>query len=223
MVKLPNLEFEQAVLLETIAAQASETASFLGADAFDPSVMAAMEAVPREAFVPDALKSRAYENRPLPIGMDQTISQPYIVAAMTHLLKLSAAARALEIGTGCGYQSAVLAEIAAEVISVEFIAELADAARTRLARLGYDNVAVHQGDGRQGWPAGAPYDGIIVTAAPDRLPKFLVAQLRAGARLVIPIGEHRRGQKLMVFEKTADGTLIESCGLPVAFVPLVGG
>jgi protein-L-isoaspartate(D-aspartate) O-methyltransferase len=209
MVKLPNLEFEQAVLLETIAAQASETASFLGADAFDPSVMAAMEAVPREAFVP--------------IGMDQTISQPYIVAAMTHLLKLSAAARALEIGTGCGYQSAVLAEIAAEVISVEFIAELADAARTRLARLGYDNVAVHQGDGRQGWPDGAPYDGIIVTAAPDRLPKFLVAQLRAGARLVIPIGEHRRGQKLMVFEKTADGTLIESCGLPVAFVPLVGG
>ena len=180
MVKLPNLEFEQAVLLETIAAQASETASFLGADAFDPSVMAAMEAVPREAFVPDALKSRAYENRPLPIGMDQTISQPYIVAAMTHLLKLSAAARALEIGTGCGYQSAVLAEIAAEVISVEFIAELADAARTRLARLGYDNVAVHQGDGRQGWPDGAPYDGIIVTAAPDRLPKFLVAQLRAG-------------------------------------------
>ena len=166
MVKLPNLEFEQAVLLETIAAQASETASFLGADAFDPSVMAAMEAVPREAFVPDALKSRAYENRPLPIGMDQTISQPYIVAAMTHLLKLSAAARALEIGTGCGYQSAVLAEIAAEVISVEFIAELADAARTRLARLGYDNVAVHQGDGRQGWPDGAPYDGIIVTAAP---------------------------------------------------------
>ncbi|MDA0656514.1 MAG: protein-L-isoaspartate(D-aspartate) O-methyltransferase [Proteobacteria bacterium] len=193
MVNSANLEAEKAALLKTIAAQASETASFLGADALDPSVMAAIEAVPREAFVPDTLQTRAYENRPLPIGMDQTISQPYIVAAMTHLLKLPAAARVLEIGTGCGYQTAILAEIAAEVVSVEFIAELADAARARLARLGYDNVAVHQGDGWRGWPDGAPYDGIIVTAAPDRLPTALVDQLRVGARLVIPIGENRRG------------------------------
>jgi protein-L-isoaspartate(D-aspartate) O-methyltransferase len=223
MRKSSKFDAEKAALLRTISTQAIETANFLGTDAFDPSVMAAMEAVPRESFVPETLQTRAYENRPLPIGLDQTISQPYIVAAMTHLLKLPTAARVLEIGTGCGYQAAVLAEIAAAVVSVEFIAELAVSARARLARLGYDNVAVHRGDGWQGWPDGAPFDGIIVTAAPDRLPTALVDQLRAGARLVIPIGENRRGQNLRVFEKTADGALIESCGLPVAFVPLVGG
>ena len=223
MAKLHYFDAEKAILLKHVAEQAAGTASYLGADTLDARVLAALAAVPREAFLPDRLQTRAYDNRPQPIGHGQTISQPYIVAAMTHLLRIPPEARLLEIGTGCGYQTAVLAEIAEHVVSVERIPELAAAARARLAGLGYENVTVHEGDGWQGWPDAAPYDGIIVTAAAPRLPEPLTAQLKPGARLVIPIGGKFAGQKLMAFEKQADGTLEESCGLPVAFVPLVEG
>ncbi|HAA91412.1 MAG TPA: protein-L-isoaspartate O-methyltransferase [Rhodospirillaceae bacterium] len=223
MAKLPDLEAEKAILLKHVADQAAETASYLGADVLDSRVIAALGAVRREAFLPEQLKIRAYDNRPQPIGHGQTISQPYIVAAMSHLLQIPEEAKVLEIGTGCGYQSAVLAEFAAEVVSVERISKLAFAARDRLASQGYVNVSIHEGDGWQGWPEEAPYDGIIVTAAAPRLPQPLVAQLKPGGRLVIPNGGRLAGQKLMVFEKALDGSLVESCGLPVAFVPLVEG
>jgi protein-L-isoaspartate(D-aspartate) O-methyltransferase len=228
MVENSDFCAEKAALAESIARHARQAAPYLGTERIDPAVMAALMAVPREAFVPDDLIDRAYDNRPLPIGHGQTISQPFIVAAMTQLLGLegTVSPHVLEIGTGCGYQAAVLAAYVGgtggDVVSVEVIPELAEAARARLASLGLDNVAVHLGDGREGWPADAPYDGILVTAAPKDLPPALAEQLKPGARLVIPLGTRWTGQRLVVLEKQQDGSLAESCGLPVAFVPLVG-
>ena len=210
-------------LIEEIAREARETAHWTGRPALSPAVLAAMANVPRHAFVPVAQRACAYENRPLAIGHGQTISQPYIVAVMTDLLDLTPTARVLEIGTGCGYQTAVLAEIAGRVHSIEVIAELAETARARLAALGYANVEVRHGDGWRGWPVAAPFDAIIVTAAAADWPRALVDQLAVDARLVIPIGPAGGTQWLYRALKQADGTLARDKLLPVAFVPMTGG
>jgi len=187
----------------------------------DPVVCEAMLAVPREAFLPDDLQAAAYQDGPLPIGFQQTISQPLIVAMMTEALDLDADDRVLEIGTGSGYAAAVLSEIAKQVYSVERIAELAETATTRLNRLGYANVHVKQGDGTLGWPEHAPYDAIVVTAGGPEAPQSLLAQLSIGGRLVIPVGESRR-QQLLRYDKTGSESYeIRDLG-SVRFVPLVG-
>jgi protein-L-isoaspartate(D-aspartate) O-methyltransferase len=188
----------------------------------DPAILKAFLSVPREAFVSPELAEFAHEDTPLPIEADQTISQPYIVALMTDLLQPQPDHTVLEIGTGSGYQAAVLAELVRWVYSIEVIPDLAEEARTRLRRLGYRNVSVKTGDGNAGWPEHAPFDGIIVTAAAAAVPEALPAQLRNGGRLVIPVGQ-RDGQDLMLIEKSGDGEISQRSLLRVAFVPLVGG
>lgn len=212
----------RAALLRDIAAQARETERWTGRAAYAASVMAAIAAVPRHAFVPPSERALAYLNRPLPIGHGQTISQPYIVAVMTDMLDLAPDARVLEIGTGCGYQAAVLAEVAGHVYSVEAVPALAADARERLARLGYENVSVRDGDGRDGWPGEAPFDAVIVTAAAERIPPALIEQLKPGGRMVIPVGPPWGPQVLVVGGKHRDGRFETANTLPVAFVPLVG-
>jgi protein-L-isoaspartate(D-aspartate) O-methyltransferase len=184
----------------------------------DARVLAAMRKVERHRFVDPQLAGRAYEDRPLPIGQDQTISQPYIVAYMVELLRLKPDARVLEVGTGCGYQAAVLGELAREVYTVEIVGPLADCATKVLRQLGYDNVHVRHGDGYGGWPEHAPFDGIVVAAAPDHVPKALIDQLAPGARLVIPVGDFN--QEIRVVTKTPDGRHTEERLIPVRFVPL---
>jgi len=188
----------------------------------DSATLRAMRTVPRHLFVPDELRALAYANRPLPIGEDQTISQPFIVAYMTEQLHLTNRSRVLEVGTGSGYQAAVLAEIAAEVYTIEIVAPLADSARARLARLGYGRVHTRTGDGYLGWPEAAPFDAVIVTAAADSVPPPLVRQLRPGGRMVIPVGAAGAVQELMLVEKAADGRTTTRSLLPVRFVPLTG-
>jgi protein-L-isoaspartate(D-aspartate) O-methyltransferase len=187
----------------------------------DRQVLAAMRAVPRHCFVPPDLTTVAYDDRPLPIGFGQTISQPYIVAYMTQALQLAPAHRVLEIGTGSGYQAAVLAQIVKEVHTIEIVPELADRSRALLRELGYKNIHVVTGDGYAGLPEHAPFDRIIVTAAPDHVPKPLVEQLAVGGRMIIPVGERWR-QQLMVLTKAAKGVTSEST-LDVLFVPLTRG
>jgi protein-L-isoaspartate(D-aspartate) O-methyltransferase len=191
-----------------------------GSRALDPKVREAMLRVPREAFVPPDLREQAYDNRPLPIGHEQTISQPLIVAVMTDLLRLEPDARVLEIGTGSGYQCAILAELAALVVTIEVVAELAAAARARLEALGYRNIEFHIGDGAAGWLPRAPYDAILVTAAARSVPPALLGQLKPGGRLVIPIGSDAFSQDLVMIEKDEDGRTHQRKLLPVAFVPL---
>jgi protein-L-isoaspartate(D-aspartate) O-methyltransferase len=184
----------------------------------DPRVLAALRAVPRHLFVPEDVRPRAYEDRALPIGFGQTISQPYVVAAMTEALAPGPRDRVLEVGTGSGYQAAVLARLVEEVFTVEIVPELADAARERLSQLGVGNVTVVTGDGYAGLPDRAPFAGILVTAAPEAVPPPLLEQLAAGGRLVIPVG--RLFQELRVLTRTREG--VESRTLfPVSFVPLV--
>ena len=208
-------------MLAEIEAEARDTKSWTGRAAFSPAVMAAMTKVPRHAFVPEADAPYAYVNRPRSIGYGQTISQPYIVALMTDLLDLKPADRVLEIGTGCGYQAAVLAELAGAVFSVETVKALAESAAGRLQRLGYRNVEVRHGDGFAGWPEKAPFGAIIVTAAPERIPEALAQQLKPGGRLVIPIGLPHDTQMLYRCVKGDDGKLACEKMLPVAFVPMV--
>lgn len=210
----------QEEMLRDIEREVAYTRHEIGRDAFAPRVMAAMAAVPREEFVPESGRHRAFANGPLPIGHGQTISQPYIVALMTDLLAPRRQDSVLEIGTGSGYQAAVLAQLVRQVHSVEIIAALATAAGQRLGRLGYDNVSVRHADGYHGWPEHAPYDGIIVTAAAPRVPPPLVEQLKPGARLVIPVGLPGSVQELQVVEKHADGAIATRNILLVAFVPL---
>lgn len=187
----------------------------------DQDVLAAMAEVPRHEFVSDDLQSQAYADHPLPIGYGQTISQPYIVALMTELLELEKTDRVLEIGTGSGYQAAILAQIVAEVYTVEIIEPLAREAGERLARLGYDNVHVKQGDGYYGWEEHAPYDAIIVTAAPDHIPEPLIQQLKDGAILVVPVGPPGGYQEL--WKITKQGAKIVKRNITgVLFVPLTG-
>jgi len=188
-------------------------------DVEEPRVLAAMEKVPRHLFVPETFRAQAYEDYPLPIGESQTISQPYIVALMTSLLGLQGGEKVLEIGTGSGYQAAVLAEIAGEVYTVEILEPLAERARATLAELGYKNVHLRQGDGFAGWPEQAPFDAIVVTAAPPTVPKPLLDQLRVGGRLVIPVG--RYFQDLLVYTKTESGIEKRNV-IPVRFVPMTG-
>lgn len=184
----------------------------------DQRVLAAMSRVQREEFVPPKSRGDSYGDGPLPIGYDQTISQPYIVAFMTEQLRLKPGDRVLEIGTGSGYQAAILAELVKEIYSIELIEPLAKSAETTLTRLGYKNVHIKAGDGYNGWPEAAPFDAIIVTCAPDKVPRPLVNQLNDGGRMVIPVGE-RFAQQLYLLEKT-NGQLKESATLPVRFVPM---
>jgi protein-L-isoaspartate(D-aspartate) O-methyltransferase len=195
------------------------TEQIQGRDVADPRVLAAMRKVPRHRFVPDQLREAAYDDHPLPIGEGQTISQPYIVGLMSELLQLTGGERVLEVGTGSGYQAAVLAELAKEVYSIEILEPLALRAAATLRELGYPGVFVRAGDGYRGWPGAAPFDAIVVTAAPDHIPQPLVDQLKIGGRLVIPVGEHY--QELLQCTKTPQGLPCKSI-IPVRFVPLTG-
>ncbi len=185
----------------------------------DSAVLEAMRTVPRHEFVPDNLRQYAYDDRPLPIGEDQTISQPFIVAAMTELAELDKTSKVLEIGTGSGYQTAVLAEVARTVYSIEIVEPLGRRAAATLKRLGYTNVHLKIGDGYAGWPDAAPFDAVLVTAAPPEIPQPLKDQLAVGGRLVIPVGEH--SQELLVLTKTREGFERRSV-FPVRFVPMTG-
>ncbi|MFP6584337.1 MAG: protein-L-isoaspartate(D-aspartate) O-methyltransferase [Candidatus Hydrogenedentota bacterium] len=188
----------------------------------DVAVLNAMRKVPRHRFVPEQVKERAYSDRPLPIGNRQTISQPYIVGFMTEALQAKPGDTILEIGTGSGYQAAVLAEIVKKVYSIEIVPDLGTRAAKTLSALEYDNVEVRVGDGYLGWPKQAPFDGIIVTAAPDHIPQPLVEQLKPGGRLVIPVGPENATQKLLVITKQRDGTLRTRVLMLVRFVPFTG-
>jgi len=220
-----SAEREQRIgsLIQAVVRDFRETARTTGVSAPDPELLDVLRRVPRDAFVPDSGSGYAWENRALPIGHGQTISQPFVVALMTQLLELKADSRVLEIGTGSGYQAAILAELAGEVYSIEVVPELAAAAAARLARLGYRNVQVRTGNGREGWPEAGPFDGVIVTAGADSIPPALVEQLRVGGRLVIPVDTKWAGQDLLVCVKEEDGSLREHRALSVIFVPLVGG
>ena len=193
-----------------------------GEEPLDEDVMASLDTVERHEFVPAQLKPFAYENRPLPIGHGQTISQPYIVALMTDLIKLDSDDVVLEIGTGSGYQAAILAKLVKHVYSIEIIEALADESAARLKRLGYDNVTTTLADGYYGWEAHAPFDAIIVTAAASHVPPPLVQQLAPGGRMIIPIGGRFMTQQLLLLEKTDDDEVITRQVAAVRFVPLTG-
>lgn len=192
----------------------------LAGEVRDARVLAAMRAVPRHEFVPSALRSQAYLNAPLPIGEDQTISQPLVVALMSEALGLQGAEKVLEIGTGSGYQAAVLSPLAREVYTIEIIDSLAKRATDTLRRLGYENVRVRSGDGYAGWPEHAPFDAIVITAAAPKVPEPLIAQLKPGGRIVMPL-ERGWMQDLVVYQKTGSGSSMKSLGA-VRFVPMTG-
>jgi protein-L-isoaspartate(D-aspartate) O-methyltransferase len=210
----------QARMVAEIAAMARETGVETGRPRFGDAVMAAIGTVPRHRFVPFVQQIFAYDNRPLPIGEGQTISQPYIVALMTDLLDPKSGDTVLEVGTGSGYQAAVLAELVAKVYTIEIVAPLGERATRLLGDLGYRNIQVRIGDGYNGWPEAAPFDSIIVTAAPGEIPKPLVEQLKPGGRMVIPVGATHDVQQLLVLEKRADGSATTKRTLAVRFVPL---
>ncbi len=209
-------------LMQVIAQHVRETSVYLDREALDPRVMDALSRVPRHRFVPDSQLRYAYENRPLPIGHGQTISQPYIVAIMTDLLKLEPGDRVLEVGTGSGYQAAILAEVSEKVYSIEIIEPLAKRARKLLDALGYNKIETRVGDGYYGWEAQAPFDAIIVTAAADHIPPPLIAQLKPGGRMLIPVGSRFMTQQLVVVDKDSQGKVTTRLILPVRFVPLTG-
>jgi protein-L-isoaspartate(D-aspartate) O-methyltransferase len=212
---------EMQQMLSDIEWEVKLTRNMIGRAALSDRVMAAMKHVPRHKFIPDALREYAYQNGPVPIGFGQTISQPYIVALMSDLLNTKPSDVVLEIGTGSGYQAAILSELVRQVYSIEVIEDLATMARAHLRELGYDNVEIRTGDGNLGWLEHAPYDGIIVTAAAPHIPQALIDQLRTGARLVIPLGQPYSAQELMVVEKKPNGEIETREILDVAFVPLV--
>jgi len=209
-------------MLASIEAECRHTRSYTGIQAFKPEVMEAIAKVPREEFVPKAYKPWAYENSPLPIGNGQTISQPFIVALMTDLLCPDKDGVILEIGTGSGYQSAILSHLVSKVYTLEIILSLAVKAEQILKRLGCQNVESGQGDASRGWPEYAPYDGIIVTAAASHIPVNLREQLKSGGRLVVPIGSPNGRQFLWRIQKDDQGQFISQNILPVAFVPFTG-
>lgn len=211
---------DHEALIQAIKAEIQDTGNLTGHARLSARVLAALRQVPRHAFVPVALQDEAYLNTPLPIGHRQTISQPYIVALMTELLAPQQGQVVLEIGTGSGYQAAVLAGLVQHVYSIEVIPALAQEASERLQQLGYHNVSVRAGDGSLGWPEHAPYDAIIVTAAAHEIPGALIAQLKPGGVLVMPVGSSHFGQNLTVIRKMADGRIQSQAVLPVAFVPI---
>ena len=206
-----------------IEGMARETARETGTAQLSDAVMAAMRRVPRHRFVGPQQARSAYRNHPLPIGRGQTISQPYIVALTTHLVAPQKHHRVLEIGTGSGYQAAVLCELVEHVYTVEIIEELGREAERRLQAVGYRNVSVRIGDGHAGWPEHAPYDAIVVTAAASHVPPALVEQLKPGARMAIPVGSQAHGQQFMLVHKALDGAVTQRAVLPVMFVPMTGG
>ena len=213
----------RSAMLTEITGMTLRTAASTGVETIDPEVMAALDRVPRHEFVPPEIADYAYENRPLRIGYGQTISQPYIVALMTHLLEPLPDHRVLEVGTGSGYQAAVLAELVDQVHTIEIVPPLADQAGKRLDRLGYDNTEVRLGDGYFGWPGAAPFNSIIVTAAASHVPPPLVTQLAPNGVLVIPVGQPFSVQILLLVRKRLDGEISVRQILPVRFVPLTGG
>lgn len=213
---------ERQEMLDAIRASVRETADYTGLTQLSGEVMTALGAVPRERFVLPSLRHMAYDNTALPIAEGQTISQPLIVALMTHLVQPSSEDIILEVGTGSGYQAAVLAKLVKHVYSIEIIPELAHGAADLLAELEYNNVTVRAGDGYAGWPEHAPFDGIIVTAAADEIPPPLLQQLRPGGRLIIPVGPSAGHQQLLVIEVDGQGEIAQRSVLPVRFVPLTG-
>lgn len=212
---------KQKHMLDTIRREAEFTASYTGRKTFSDRVMKAMQAVDREAFVSAQYKNLAFENGPLPIGYGQTISQPFMVALMTELIDVTAESVVLEIGTGSGYQAAILSRLVRQVYTIEKIFELADSARQRLKTLGYDNVEVRNGSGYHGWKEKAPFDAIIVTAAATHIPQNLIDQLKPGGRMVIPVGLPYMYQELMLVVKSQSGATHTDSVLSVSFVPLV--
>lgn len=214
---------QRARMLAEVDAMYAETRSETGLAAMSPAVRRALGKVERHLLVPVGERARAYRNHPLPIGSGQTISQPYIVAISADLLNPKPGDVVLEVGTGSGYQAAVLAEVVARVLSIEIIPSLGNAARNRLEELGYGNIEVKIGDGYAGWPEKAPFDGIVVTAAAPRVPQALIDQLKPGGRMVIPLGGEGEIQYLKLLTKRADGGYDEKRVLPVRFVPLVPG
>ena len=211
---------QRARMVAEIAAMARETGSATGRPSFSEAVMTAMGKVPRHRFVPVLQEVSAYKNRPLPIGEGQTISQPFLVALMTDLLDPKPGDTVLEVGTGSGYQAAVLAELVAKVYTIEIVEPLGRRAMQLLEQLGYRNVEVRIGNGYNGWPGAAPFDSIVVTAAPAEIPKPLIDQLKPGGRMVIPAGGSYDWQHLLLVEKQPDGTFTTKPTLPVRFVPL---
>jgi protein-L-isoaspartate(D-aspartate) O-methyltransferase len=214
-----SFEAQRGALVSEIERNVRETREYTGRARLQASTLNAIGQVPRHEFVPEELQDFAYQNRPLPIGDDQTISQPYIVALMTDLASVGPESIVLEVGTGSGYQAAVLAEIVAHVYTIEIVEPLGRRAAQTLERLGYDNVTVRIGDGYRGWPELAPFDAIVVTAAPEAVPPPLIAQLRVGGKLVVPVGPEGRTQSLQVLEKQSSGAIQTTDVLPVAFVP----
>ena len=214
---IPADEGELQARRQAMAREA--TRGVAGTPRIGSEVRRVLAEVPRHRFVPEAVAPHAYENRPLPIGHGQTISQPFIVALMTQLLRPWEAARVLEIGTGSGYQAAVLSRLAREVYTIEIVEPLGVEARERLARLGYSNVQVRIGDGYAGWPEAAPFDAIMVTAGAEEVPQPLIDQLKPGGRMVIPVGPTHAVQELVVVEKNADGGTSRRTVIPVRFVP----
>ncbi len=215
-------EVLRAQMIHAIESDVRDTASYIGVKTLDPRIMEAMAQVPRHDFVPAAERPRAYLNRPLPIGYGQTISQPYIVALMTHLLQPQPDHRVLEVGTGSGYQAAVLSQLVEQVYTIEIIEQLATPVSKRLDKLGYRNIETRLGDGFYGWPEAAPFDSIIVTAAGSQIPPPLLKQIRPGGRMAIPVGNLFSVQYLLLVEKALDGSITTRQILPVRFVPLTG-
>jgi protein-L-isoaspartate(D-aspartate) O-methyltransferase len=209
-------------MMADIESEVRITRDYIHKDMLDLRVMAAMREVPRHEFVPEQLRFSAYSNGPVAIGHGQTISQPYIVALMTDLLSPAADDVILDVGTGSGYQAAILSKLVRQVYSIENVESLAIEAQSRLAGLGYDNVEVKHGDGYYGWPEHAPYDGIVVAAAAPHIPAPLMQQLKVGARLVLPVGGEYWGQQLIMVEKIADDQFRQTNVLAVSFVPLTG-
>ena len=214
-----DIAAERRQMVEEIKQMAAETAKETGIEEFNSRVLKAMGEVPRHEFVPHEQVGDAYKNRPLSIDHGQTISQPFIVALMSELLQVKDTDKVLEVGTGSGYQAAILSVLAQEVYSIEIVPELGEAARNVLKRLGYANVEAKIGDGYQGWAEHAPFDAIIVTAAPDHVPPALIEQLKPSGRMVIPVGGYT--QDLMVVTKKPDGTTTSTAVVPVRFVPLI--
>jgi protein-L-isoaspartate(D-aspartate) O-methyltransferase len=210
---------ERAAMIEDIEAHARYAPGAVEDGKLDPAVLQAMRSVPRHEFVPEEVRPHAYEDRPVPIGYGQTISQPFIVALMTDLLDLKPGAKVLEIGTGSGYQAAILSPLAEQVYSIEIVPELGARAAETLQRLGFGNVETKVADGYYGWPEAAPFDGIVVTAAASHIPPPLIEQLKPGGRMVIPIGGSFASQYLMLVEKLPDGGVTTRQLLPVQFVP----
>ncbi|MBE9503606.1 MAG: protein-L-isoaspartate(D-aspartate) O-methyltransferase [Proteobacteria bacterium] len=209
-------------MVKAIEADVRTTSRYINTEDLDPKVMTVMGKVPRHEFVPSEARSLAYRNRPLSIGYGQTISQPYIVALMTDLLKVAPKHTVLEVGTGSGYQAAVLAELVDKVFTIEIVEPLGRSAKKRLKRLNYDNVTVRIGDGYYGWQEEGPFDSIVVTAASSHIPPPLIKQLKPGGRMVIPVGSRFMVQQLVLVEKDHQGNVTTRQILPVRFVPLTG-